>query len=46
MADCGSSMTNYIKMQALANPELPGDFIMLDEAQDTNPLVHGPTWSV
>lgn len=30
---------HYMKMWALTNPELPGDFIMLDEAQDTNPVL-------
>src|SRR5712691_867268 len=30
---------HYMKLWALTNPELPGDFIMLDEAQDTNPVV-------
>jgi hypothetical protein len=30
---------HYLKMWALTKPELPGDFIMLDEAQDTNPVL-------
>ncbi|MBV9444421.1 MAG: AAA family ATPase [Streptosporangiaceae bacterium] len=30
---------HYMKMWALTQPELPGDFIMLDEAQDTNPVL-------
>ena len=30
---------HYLKMWALTRPELPGDFIMLDEAQDTNPAL-------
>ncbi|MFI9006109.1 UvrD-helicase domain-containing protein [Actinosynnema sp. NPDC053489] len=30
---------HYLKMWALTNPVLPGDFIMLDEAQDTNPVL-------
>ncbi len=30
---------HYMKMWALTCPELPGDFIMLDEAQDTNPVL-------
>jgi len=30
---------HYMKLWALTNPELPGDFIMLDEAQDTNPVL-------
>lgn len=30
---------HYLKMWALTKPELPGDFIMLDEAQDTNPAL-------
>lgn len=28
-----------MKLWALTNPDLPGDFIMLDEAQDTNPVL-------
>ena len=28
----------YLKFWSLGNPELPFDFIMLDEAQDTNPV--------
>ena len=30
---------HYMKLWALTSPELPGDFIMLDEAQDTNPVL-------
>lgn len=30
---------HYLKMWALTEPRLPGDFILLDEAQDTNPVV-------
>ncbi len=30
---------HYMKMWALMSPVLPGDFIMLDEAQDTNPVL-------
>lgn len=30
---------HYLKMWALTWPELPYDFILLDEAQDTNPVV-------
>lgn len=30
---------HYMKMWALISPVLPGDFIMLDEAQDTNPVL-------
>jgi hypothetical protein len=29
----------YLKMYALTNPKLPGDVILLDEAQDANPCV-------
>jgi superfamily I DNA/RNA helicase len=31
----------YLKLWALSNPTLPGDFIMLDEAQDANPVIEG-----
>jgi len=31
----------YLKLWALGNPTIPGDFIMLDEAQDANPVVEG-----
>lgn len=31
--------SHYLKMWSLSNPVLKGDFIMLDEAQDTNPCV-------
>lgn len=30
---------HYLKMWAMTNPRLPGDFVMLDEAQDTNPVL-------
>jgi hypothetical protein len=30
---------HYMKMWALTGPVLPGEFIMLDEAQDTNPVL-------
>jgi hypothetical protein len=30
---------HYLKMWALTGPVLPGEFIMLDEAQDTNPVL-------
>lgn len=30
---------HYMKMWALTRPELPYEFIMLDEAQDTNPVL-------
>ncbi len=30
---------HYLKMWALTKPRLPGEFILLDEAQDTNPVV-------
>lgn len=30
---------HYMKLWALTNPELPGEFIMLDEAQDTNSVL-------
>jgi hypothetical protein len=29
----------YLKLWALSNPVIPADFILLDEAQDTNPVV-------
>ena len=29
---------HYLKMWALTGPRLPYDFILLDEAQDTNPV--------
>ena len=28
----------YVKLWSLSNPEIPADFILLDEAQDTNPV--------
>jgi hypothetical protein len=31
----------YLKAWALAEPRLPADYILLDEAQDTNPVVLG-----
>jgi superfamily I DNA/RNA helicase len=31
----------YLKLWALSNPRLTADYIMLDEAQDTNPVVLG-----
>lgn len=31
----------YLKLYALARPTIPGDYIMLDEAQDTNGVVLG-----
>lgn len=30
---------HYLKMWALSEPVLPGDFLLLDEAQDTNPVL-------
>jgi hypothetical protein len=30
---------HYLKMWALTDPKLPTDFLLLDEAQDTNPVV-------
>lgn len=30
---------HYMKIWALTKPPLPGDFVMLDEAQDTNPVL-------
>ncbi|MCX4735079.1 UvrD-helicase domain-containing protein [Streptomyces sp. NBC_01363] len=30
---------HYLKMWALTEPALPGDFLLLDEAQDTNPVL-------
>lgn len=30
---------HYLKIWALADPVLPADFLMLDEAQDTNPVL-------
>lgn len=32
---------HYLKMWALSNPKLPGDFVLLDEAQDANPVIAG-----
>jgi UvrD/REP helicase N-terminal domain len=31
----------YLKLWALSNPTLPCDFLMLDEAQDANPVIEG-----
>jgi hypothetical protein len=31
----------YLKLWALSNPTLPGDFVLLDEAQDANPVIEG-----
>ncbi|MFF2654551.1 UvrD-helicase domain-containing protein [Streptomyces sp. NPDC058045] len=30
---------HYLKMWALSRPSLPADFVLLDEAQDTNPVL-------
>lgn len=30
---------HYLKIWALSRPVIPGDFLLLDEAQDTNPVV-------
>ncbi|MFI0262170.1 UvrD-helicase domain-containing protein [Streptomyces sp. NPDC017056] len=30
---------HYLKMWALSEPRIPADFLLLDEAQDTNPVV-------
>ncbi|SCD63695.1 UvrD/REP helicase N-terminal domain-containing protein [Streptomyces sp. DvalAA-14] len=30
---------HYLKIWALTRPEIPADFLLLDEAQDTNPVV-------
>ncbi|MGH3773799.1 MAG: UvrD-helicase domain-containing protein [Pseudonocardiaceae bacterium] len=30
---------HYLKMWALTEPKIPADFLLLDEAQDTNPVV-------
>ncbi|MEU9064999.1 UvrD-helicase domain-containing protein [Streptomyces sp. NPDC048430] len=30
---------HYLKIWALAEPKIPADFLLLDEAQDTNPVV-------
>jgi superfamily I DNA/RNA helicase len=30
---------HYLKIWALGRPALPGDFVLLDEAQDTNPVL-------
>nr|WP_107486742.1 UvrD-helicase domain-containing protein [Streptomyces sp. TLI_235] len=29
----------HLKMWQLTNPRLPGDYVLLDEAQDTNPVL-------
>ena len=31
----------YLKLWALSNPTLPGDYVLLDEAQDANPVIEG-----
>lgn len=31
----------YLKLWALSNPVIPGDYILMDEAQDTNPVMLG-----
>ncbi|WP_149264245.1 UvrD-helicase domain-containing protein [Actinomadura sp. K4S16] len=31
--------SHYLKMWALSEPKLPADFVMLDEAQDANPII-------
>jgi AAA domain len=31
----------YLKLWALGNPQLPADYVLLDEAQDSNPCVSG-----
>lgn len=35
------SHDHYLKMYALSKPDLPYDFVLLDEAQDTDPLMIG-----
>lgn len=35
------SHDHYLKLYALSKPDLPYDFILLDEAQDTDPLMIG-----
>lgn len=35
------SHSHYLKLFAMGRPRLPFDFILLDEAQDTNPVVAG-----
>jgi hypothetical protein len=32
---------HYLKLWAMSNPKLPGDFLFLDEAQDANPCLTG-----
>lgn len=32
---------HYLKMWALSKPKLKGDFVLLDEAQDANPVIAG-----
>lgn len=32
---------HYLKIWALTEPELPADFLLLDEAQDINPVIEG-----
>ena len=31
----------YLKLWAISNPLIPGDYILMDEAQDTNPVMLG-----
>lgn len=31
----------YLKLWAMGNPQLPADYVLLDEAQDSNPCVSG-----
>lgn len=37
--EIGTTHDAYLKLMQLASPELPYDYIMLDEAQDSNPAV-------
>lgn len=32
---------HYLKIWALTDPKIPADFLLLDEAQDTNPVLEG-----
>ncbi|MDT0382438.1 UvrD-helicase domain-containing protein [Streptomyces sp. DSM 42041] len=32
---------HYLKIWALSDPKIPADFLLLDEAQDTNPVLEG-----
>ena len=36
---CKVTPDHYLKMWALTNPVIKGEFVMLDEAQDTNPVL-------